>query len=400
MTLSPPLRVLLWSPQGLSEQSHEPSSFAHRLYSLVDPGEVQVSLAHAGEPATPNVPFQAQHQFPGSGGLWSNLSFFRHTRSWITANASRFDVFHGLTACDRTVQPAYDARQHGLPAVVTVASHHEELVDEPGLRGILGGARKRRELLRQLDAVIAMNSLVHEELRECGLTDRQIARIPGSVNANRFRPVDSRVEQQAVRRALGLSDRPTVLYSGSLTRRNRPHLLVQAVAWLKRHAVDCQLVLVGPSAEPEYTSELRAQIVAEGVDDRVRCFPAAYDVERYYQAADVFALPATGAGTYSALIEAMSCGLACIGTQLAGIADVIDDGTTGFIIEPTVESIADALNEYLTHPDLIVEHGQLSRARTLQRYSTEAVRDAYLELFRCVIAGRDACEASTLPASR
>lgn len=397
MTQTPPLRVLLWSPQGSSEQYHGPGSFAYRLYSLANPEEVHVTLAHAN-PAQPDVDlFREQHAIPGNRGVWGTFSFLRNSRRWLQSHAPQFDVLHGLSAYHRTVQPAFQAHRLGLPSVIFVTSHRQELVDKPGLRGLLGWAKKRREMVRQLDGLIAMSSAINDELLEYGLDPRRIARIPMGVNTDRFRPVSSRAEQQEIRRELGLPDRPTVLFVGSLIRRKRPHLLVQAMGVLAKSGVDCQLVIVGPPNEPEYHAEIEAMIRAEQLQEHVRQVGFTPQVERYHQAADLFALPASIEGMPAALVEAMSCGLACIGTAISGISDLIDDGTTGFIIEPTVESIADALNEYLTHPELIAEHGEVGRARILERYSASAVLQAYLKLFRCVKEGRDACEASTLP---
>jgi glycosyltransferase involved in cell wall biosynthesis len=392
-----PIRVLLWSPSGSSERYHGPGSFAFRLYSLADPQETIVTLAH-NNPRQPEVDlFRGQHYVAGKEGVLGTLTFLRRAKKWMAAHAKQFDVFHGLTAYHRTVPPAYYAHRLGLPAVVFVAGHGKELADKADLRRLLGWPRQRREMIRQVEGVIAMSRAIYEDLIECGVDPRRIARIPMGVNTERFRPCRDLHEKTEIRRTLGLPDRPMLLFVGSLTRNKQPHLLLEAVSRLRRQKLDCQLVLVGPAIEQDYEGEMQEFLRKEQLGDRVRMVGFTGQVELYHRAADIFALPSRSEGMPAAMVEAMSSGVACLGTMISGISDLIDSGYNGRIVQPTVDSLVEALTDCLREPAMVAEYGKRSRKQILKRYSASIVLNAYQELFRCVMDGRDACNASTLP---
>jgi glycosyltransferase involved in cell wall biosynthesis len=370
------------------------------MYSLASPDDVQVTLVHQN-PQQPRVDlFQAQHELRGGNGLLATVRFLRQSQRWLRQHAADYDVLHGLSGYHLTMQPAFQAHQLGLPAVVFMTSHGVELVDKPGLRGMLGWPRKRRQMAKHIEGLVAMSTAVYDELLSFGIDQRRIARIPMGVNTNRFRPVASPQARTELRQSLGLLDCPTLLFVGAIIRRKRPHLLVQSLADVRRQGHECQLVLVGPSSEPEYHDEIKQLINDLGIQEYVRHVNFTEQVELYHQAADLFALPSRIEGMPAAMVEAMACGLACLGTAISGISDLIESGTNGFLVEPTVESISEAWANYLKHPPLMAEHGAKSRERVMVSYDATSVLNAYLKLFRCVTSGQDAAEASILPARR
>ncbi len=395
--MSKPIRVLLWSPKGSSEHYHGPGSFAYRLYSLAKPEDAQVTLLH-GYSEQPRLELFEQQQYISHGsGILGRVNFLRRSTKWLTDHATDYDVFHGLTAYHSTVQPAHHAHNLGLPAIIFVATHGAELSDKPGIRQLLGWPQKRRRMLSELDGVVSMSRAIYGELVDAGVDPRKIARIPMGVNTDRFRPPTDANERSKLRQELGLRDRPTLLFVGAIIRRKRPHLLVNATRQLIEQGKDLQLVMVGPRDEPEYGNEIAETIEKHNLEEHVKMVGFTPSIEQYHRAADMFALPAWREGMPAALVEAMSSGLACLGTPISGISDLIDDGVTGAIVDPTEESIVAALSRYLEEPSLIMEHGQRSRAQIIDGFGADTVLRAYLQLFRCLMEGSDACDASTLP---
>lgn len=90
-----------------------------------------------------------------------------------------------------------------------------------------------------------------------------------------------------------------------------------------------RLDLVGAKSPSEY---LR-QADALGLAGRVFWHGASAEVDRFYAAADVFALPTTYEPFGIVIIEAMAMGLPVVTSRLAGAAVAIDDGRDGLLLQ-------------------------------------------------------------------
>jgi len=394
-----PLRVLLWSPRGSGTHYYGPGSFFYRMYSTAPAGRFDITLAH-GVPDHKQIDLFSRQVHIGTLAHGGNLMtgymalrrFNNSARRFLDAHHSEFDVFHGLTGFESIVTPAFHAERLGLPAVIFLANLHFDLADKKGLRGMLGVARRRRQRARQLSAMVAMSRAMYDELIEYGFEPQRIARIPMGVNMQRFTPVEDQARRTALRRQLGIPDRPSVVFVGNIGLRKRPHLLVEAMGQLKRRGVDCQLLLVGPTPDESYEQKMHDQAKRDGVTDRVHYVGFVEDPVPYLQAADLHSLPSSNEGMPAAVVEAMACALPSLSTDVSGIRDVIDEGENGRIIEPDAKHIADCIAEYLSNEALRAEHGRCARRRVESRYSTEFVLSAYEKLFRTVIAGKPAAD--------
>jgi glycosyltransferase involved in cell wall biosynthesis len=100
---------------------------------------------------------------------------------------------------------------------------------------------------------------------------------------------------------------------------------------------------------------------------------------------DVFALP-TFADLYSiAAIEAMASGLPVICGDVGGIAEIVAEGETGFLIRPGDEQTLHArLSALLTDSELRHRLGRAGRVRAQQRFDGRARAGTIYEVIRAV----------------
>jgi glycosyltransferase involved in cell wall biosynthesis len=122
---------------------------------------------------------------------------------------------------------------------------------------------------------------------------------------------------------------------------------------------------------------------AGGVATLLRFAGVTHDVSSYLRAADVFVLPSKREGLPVALLEAMSCGLACIASRLPGSTDaIIDDGVNGVLCEPgNVKELAGALAALLPDRERRARLGDAARATIAAKYSSATVADRWLEAY-------------------
>ncbi len=370
----------------------------HRMYSLADKSKIALTLAHANAEQSQSPLFDSQHFLGNSRGAFGLFNFLRKSEKWLQREHKNFDVMHSLGGFHQSVAPAFAAHQLGLPTVLFIANHRMELIDKPGLRSILGLPAKRRKMIRDLSCLVSMSRDIYHELREYKVRHDRIARIPMGVDLRRFRPVTG-ADKIVAREQLGIPNRPTIIFSGRIEPRKRPHLLVEVIAELvNRRKIECQLLLVGPAENnPEYASTINQLVKSERLQDFVYSIGFTREIEKYLQAADIFSLPSKREGMPAAMVEAMASGLPCIGTAISGIRDLIDDKIDGRIVEPNVNAVSEAVSDYIKNPHVLEQHSQLCVAKATERYSATAVLNAHLRLFRILGDGGQACDASILP---
>ena len=151
--------------------------------------------------------------------------------------------------------------------------------------------------------------------------------------------VDTRAHDMAAHHVTRSDDEPLrVLFVGRLVPWKRLELLIEAVARVP-HA---QLEIAGDG--PEGPS-LRAFAASLGTGDRVR-FAGVLphdEVMARLRAADLFGLVSSYEGLPHVVIEALVSGTPVLATRDAGVVDIIDAGTNGIVVEPTVDALAAAL---------------------------------------------------------
>jgi glycosyltransferase involved in cell wall biosynthesis len=98
------------------------------------------------------------------------------------------------------------------------------------------------------------------------------------------------------------------------------------------------------------------------------------DLKNLYANCAFFLLPSSGEGFGIVFLEAMAYRKACIGAAGCGTDDVIDNGQTGFLIEPTPANIRDCLRQLTENPDLCTSMGAAGYQRLNTIFSFASFR--------------------------
>jgi glycosyltransferase involved in cell wall biosynthesis len=138
-------------------------------------------------------------------------------------------------------------------------------------------------------------------------------------------------------------------------------------AFQQVHAVfpHARLRMIGPlfNVDFHWQTEARALGISASVDfvGPVHDRPALIDALR---AATVFVLPSHAEGLPVALLEAMTIGVPCIGSDVGGIPDLLDHGSAGIIVPPCDPgALAQALKILLGDP---IRRSHLSRQAAIR----------------------------------
>jgi glycosyltransferase involved in cell wall biosynthesis len=108
-------------------------------------------------------------------------------------------------------------------------------------------------------------------------------------------------------------------------------------------------------------------------------------VIKFYQAADVFVQPSFIEAFGMGIIEAMACQVPVVGTKVGGIPEIVEDGKTGFLVEPgDSRALANAILELLSNDDLRIKMGENGRKRA-ESFSWDNILTNLLRLYRDVV---------------
>ncbi|OQY41471.1 MAG: hypothetical protein B6242_17360 [Anaerolineaceae bacterium 4572_78] len=141
--------------------------------------------------------------------------------------------------------------------------------------------------------------------------------------------------------------------------------------------LDVELIMIGDGY-------LRPQLEKKAKDDKLNVqFLGKQSHEHLpnlLNEADVFIMPSHWEGHPKALLEAMSCGLSCIATNVAGNRGVITHGKNGILCGTSAAEIRSAIQIVMTDNVLRSRLGKNARDYVINHCSLEKVIELELEL--------------------
>jgi glycosyltransferase involved in cell wall biosynthesis len=132
---------------------------------------------------------------------------------------------------------------------------------------------------------------------------------------------------------------------------------------------------------------LEAQARRLGVDTRVQFLGYRRDIAVLLAASNVFVLPSLWEGMSNAILEAMAAGKPVVATAVDGAVDQVLPGETGLLVPPgDADALARALLDLARDPRKAQEMGTKGRERVRREFSLDRMTDAYIELYRRLLA--------------
>ncbi len=302
--------------------------------------------------------------FPGGPGHPWRYAFampWRHRAAMRECSVLRVFQVTGVI-------PALIARRRWeTPFVTTYGFHYERLARSRSsalLRRIVA-----RLGVRAASAVIVPTAELRDVVAALGGAAK-VHLVPNGVDTRRFNPGAGRA-----------NTRPTVLYVGRLSAEKDLGTLLEATGKLMAR-FDLAVAMVGEG--PERASlEVRAK--ALGVPLTFMPFVDHRELPRLYASARVFVLPSLTEGHPKVLLEAMSCGVPCIASNVGGNRAILVDGETGLLFEPgDVGGLAAGLEQALAQPDLARRLSAAAREAVVERYDLARLVTGEIELLRRV----------------
>jgi len=289
------------------------------------------------------------------------------------AETHGLDVLHVHYAVPHAVC-AYLARQmlapRRLPVVTTLHGTDITLVGvQPSFHKIT------RFSIEESDRVTAVSDFLRRSTIQSFGIERPISVIHNFVDPKRFKPGGAPSTHHSFLRP----ERAVVMHASNFRPVKNTPAVVQAFARMASQ-VEADLVLVGDGPERWQVQDLVRSL---GVEPLVHFLGVQESMEDLLPLADLFLLPSEHESFGLVALEAMACGVPVIATGRGGTGELIEDGVSGFLVEPhDVEEIARLGVGVLRDRDLRERVSAAARTRAVERFSETAVVDCYEALYR------------------
>ncbi|TSC72438.1 MAG: group 1 glycosyl transferase [Parcubacteria group bacterium Gr01-1014_38] len=250
--------------------------------------------------------------------------------------------------------------EFGIPFVVcTYAMEIQTWVRSPH------ACQQLQSVLRKAGRVVVINDQTKALLKSLGVAEERLVKLYPGVREEYFAVPP---ELEAFRARYQLDGKRVIATVTRLVPRKGVHVIVDALAEVRRAVPNVHLFLVGEGPERE---ALEHRINERGVRDAVTLLGNASDdnVRRALAVADLFALtpldlPDDREGFGIVYIEAAAMGKPAVASRTGGIPEAVLDGKTGILVAPgDAHATAGALRELLTDDARRARLGAAARAR-------------------------------------
>jgi len=300
-------------------------------------------------------------------GLWRTVRAELRRRRYACVHAHWFapqGLLHALS---------FRARSHP-PLVVTSHGGDMALLRYPFVAGAY------RRVLRRASAVTVVAPQIARAIQQLmpSYPAEQLSVIPMGVDLDRF---SSASRDSRWVRDRGLSA-PAILFVGRLVEKKGVQVLLEALAMPPLAATGASVAIAGDGPD---RGRLEGQARALGVQERVRFLGALPpdEIAAALASCDLYCGPSIAArdgdqdGLPTVLCEAAACGLPLVGSDLAGIPLIVEDGVTGLLVPSgNPSALSRALARLASDPDLRSTCGRAARDRAAQ-FSWHRVAERY-----------------------
>jgi glycosyltransferase involved in cell wall biosynthesis len=198
----------------------------------------------------------------------------------------------------------------------------------------------------------------------------------------------------AVRRELGIS--ADALVVGQVAALNPTKGLdgfLRAAAIVAKALPRAAFVIVGSAhaAHASYLDELRRLERELGLEGRVHWAGDRSDTQRYYAAMDLFVVSSLprSEGTTTTSMEALSCRVPVVATDVGAVREVVVDGLAGKLVPPLSDAaLASAIIQLLENPEERRTLGSAGRRHVVENFDLQLCVSRYVEAFNAALRHR------------
>ena len=235
-----------------------------------------------------------------------------------------------------------------------------------------------KQVLKTTDKIITVSNATKDYVLSLGADPKKIRVLHNGVDVDRFKPVPELREK--IRKKLDIPQNAKVVLSvRRLVYKNGIDTLIKCA----KTAINdnAQLIFLVVGTGPDFEA-VKTKVNQMGISERCKLvgFVSDTDLPAYYNAADLFVLPSkSGEGLPLVGLEAMSCGLPVVATNVGGISEVMVENCGRLVPPDSPGALAGAVLEF-TRRDLSPLRRQL-RAIAVEKFSWDSNVERLVKIY-------------------
>lgn len=268
---------------------------------------------------------------------------------------------------------------------IKVRIHGEHGWDVNDLGGCNPKYQKLRKLFRPfIHHYVALSSEAKGYLQhKIGVPENKTTLICNGVDTQKFTPQSDKAID--LPESFYATDNLIFATVGRLAEvKNQPFLLEAFIQLRQQHPQwqdKLKLLLVGDGI---LMNKLVERIEQEKITEHVHLAGNRHDVNQLMNAMHVFVLPSLAEGISNTLLEAMSCGLPVIATNVGGNPDLImpEHQQSHLVSVNNVQTLTDAMAMYIDNQDKLTQDSIAVREYCVNNFSIDTMVDKYHQLYQ------------------
>jgi len=227
--------------------------------------------------------------------------------------------------------------------------------------------------INQSDGVTAVSGYLRDETYLRFEINKSIEVIPNFVDLERF----VRNDRHHYRKAIVHDGEKIIVHVSNFRKVKRVQDVAAAFKHVLESGVKAKLLFVGDGPERPVVEQMCRE---QGTCEHVRFLGKQDNVEDILSLADVFMMPSASETFGLAALEAMSCGVPIVSSDVGGLPELNRDGVTGYVCKlGDVESMADRVIAILSDDELHqrMQKAARTRAEEFEQDRVVALYEAY-----------------------
>lgn len=289
-----------------------------------------------------NENFELIHCHTPVGGILARLAAKKYKNTKIIYTAHGFHFFHGNSALKNLIFHAIE-----------------------------------KYFAKFTDVLITINNEDFQAAKKFKLRKNGFLHKINGVGIDTERYSSMNVDIAKKRNELGINENNVMLLSvGELNENKNHETVIKALGLL--NAENVHYFIAGVGEKKDSLLDLAKEL---NIADRVHLIGFRKDIIELCKTADIFVFPSFREGLSVALMEAMSCGLPVIASQIRGNVDLVQDNEGGILVSPYSEiEFKNAVARYLENPSIFKEYGK-NNLNVIKSYDIKNVSTSMSKIY-------------------